>query len=390
MSIFSPKKKYPTDAVAATVPSRVQPPVKKVNRAKKQRFAIYLGIGKEKEFLIENLSFLISSGIPVAQALYSIEEELKSKFMKRVIRTAREDIENGVPLSRALEDTALFGSHAISLIRSGEESGTLSQNLTVVAEQDAKNRLFKSKLKSALMYPALVLGVTGLVGLGVSWFILPKLAIVFSQLKIKLPLITKLLIEFGAFLNDWGAIALPIAIAILILIFYFLFYFPGTRSIGQKFLFAIPGVRRLIQELEIARLGYLLGTLTKAGLPLLQSLESLRESTLSPFYQKFYAYLQDSIEKGISFDRSFREYKKMREILPASIQQIIVTGEQSGNLSTALLRVGTTYEEKVEITSKNLSIALEPILLVVVWVGVVLVALAVILPIYSLIGGINK
>lgn len=356
----------------------------------KKGLGIYFGLGKEKEYLLENLSFMISSGMPIAQSLRSIEAELKTKFMKRVVGTACDNVESGMTLSHALDETGLFGMHAVSLIKSGEESGNLAGNLRVIAEQEAKNRVFRSRLQSALMYPALIMGVTFVVGLGVAWFILPKLAVMFTQLHVKLPLITKIFIALGSFLAKYGIIVVPLVILFIALIFYFVFYFPKTRIVGQYLLFSIPGIKKLIQELEISRLGYLLGTLNNTGLPLLQAIGSLKEATLSPFYVKFYDFLYSSIESGQSFEQSFRDYKGIKKILPSSIEQIIVTGEQSGNLSVALLKIGTVYEEKTELTSKNISVALEPILLVIVWLGVMLVAVAVILPIYSLVGGIGK
>ncbi len=350
---------------------------------------MYLGLGKEKEYLLENLSFLISSGIPIADALRSIESELKTRFMKRLVAEALENVENGLTLSSALDRTGLFGMHAISLIKNGEESGTLSDNLRVIAEQDAKNRVFKSRIQSAMMYPAIILSVTFVVGIGVAWFILPKLASIFTQLQVKLPLITKIFISIGAFLKEYGFVFLPSLLIFVFILVYFIFYFPKTRILGQYFLFSIPGIKKLIQELEIARLGYLLGTLNNVGLPLLQAIGSLKESTLSPFYGRFYDFLYKNIENGRSFEESFKEYKGIQRILPSSIQQIIVVGEQSGNLSSVLLKIGSVYEQKTEITSKNISIVLEPILLVIVWLGVMLVAIAVILPIYSLVGGLG-
>ncbi len=364
--------------------------MQKDTHKKISQLGIFLGLGKEKEYLMENLSFLISSGMPIFDSIHSIELELKSKFMKRIVGAARTDIENGVPLYRALEDTQLFGTHEIFLIKNGEEAGTLAGNLAIIAEQSAKNRMFKSRLRSALMYPTLILSVTIVVGLGVAWFILPKLATLFLELHVKLPLITKIFISIGAFLGAYGSFVVPIFIIFSVAVFYFLFYYSKTRMYGQYLLFSIPGVKNLIEELEISRLGYLLGTLINAGLPLLQAIGSLGESTLSPFYTRFYDFLYDKIDNGNSFEESFDAYKKIRQIMPLSIQQIIVTGEKSGNLSVALLKIGKVYEEKTEFTSKNLSVALEPVLLVIVWLGVMLVAIAVILPIYSLVGNIGK
>ncbi len=356
----------------------------------KRKLQIYLGFSHGKESVIESLSFLVSSGMPIADSLRAIELELPEKsFMRGILVEARENIENGFSLANAFAETGVFTPHAISLIRSGEDSGTLSQNLHVIAEQDAKNKVFKSRLQSALLYPVLVLTVTFIVGIGVAWFVLPKLATVFSQLQVKLPLITKIFIDIGIFLSQYGSIAVPVFVVFIFLVIYFLFYNKKTSFIGQGLVFSLPGISKLIKELEIARFGYLFGTLTKAGLPPLEALLSVKESTFSPYYQKFYDYLYKNIDEGKSFEESFKDYENISLLLPASIQRMIVTGEQSAHLSEVFIQIGATYEARTEITSKNLAVALEPILLVLVWFGVVLVALAVILPVYSLVGNLN-
>jgi len=127
----------------------------------------------------------------------------------------------------------------------------------------------------------------------------------------------------------------------------------------------------------------------EAGMPLIYALDSLSRSTEFRAYKKFYAYLIKSLEEGNSFKKSFDRYRRSKRLIPKSIQQLIAAGEKSGNLSKSLLKIGEIYEEKIEITTKNLSIILEPILLFIVWLGVLAVAIAVILPIYSLVGNFN-
>lgn len=346
-----------------------------------------IGIGKEVDYFVENLSIMVASGMNITGALDAILQEMRSMRMKRVIAFLKEEIDNGSSLSRALEAANIFSSSAVSLIRIGEESGKLSQNLKVVAEQQEKNRIFKSKIISAMMYPVFVLSLTLIVGVGIAWFILPKLAVVFSQLKIQLPLVTKILIGTGIFLSRHGQYVVPLVAIILAIFFYLLFFFPKTKGIGQALLFGVPGIKQLIKEVELARFGYLLGTLMEAGLTINQSLDSLKDATVFSYYKKFYVSLKNNIEDGNSFQKSFIAYKKSKKLVPIPVQQLIFAGEQSGNLSGVLLKIGQNYEAKMETTTKNIVVILEPILLVIVWLGVVAVALAVILPIYSLIGG---
>src|SRR3989338_5258203 len=221
------------------------------------RMFFTLGLNKERDYFVENLSMLISGGMPIIQVLDSIGAEMRSRRMKNAIADIRADIESGTPLWKTLLSSRLFPTHAVSLIRLGEESGKLTQNLKVVAIEQEKDRVFKSKIRSAMMYPVFVLSLTAIVGVGISWFILPKLAVVFSQLKIKLPLITKILIGSGTFLGNYGQYVVPVAIFIIIVLFFFVFIFSKTKFIGQYILFSIPGIKGLIKEVEIARLGYL-------------------------------------------------------------------------------------------------------------------------------------
>ncbi len=348
------------------------------------------GIGRDREYFIENLSMLVASGMTILDALGAVAPGVRSGQMRRIIEGIREDIESGASLSQALAEARLFPSHVVSLIRIGEASGNLASNLRALSLEQRKERIFRSRIRSAMLYPVFVLALTLVIGTGIAWFILPKLATVFTQMHQQLPLITRVLIATGTFLQAHGAVAVPSFLVVVGLVLYVLFAAPKTKRIGQAMLFALPGVKRLIQEVEISRFGYLLGTLLSAGVPVLQSISSLADATASPYYRAFYESLAKSIEEGNSFQKSFASYRKLDRLIPNPIQQLIVSGERSGNLPKVLLEISQDYEDKSETTTKDLSTILEPILLVVVWLGVVSVALAVIMPIYSLVGNLNN
>jgi type II secretory pathway component PulF len=344
---------------------------------------------KERDYFVENLSMLVASGMPLLSAIETLRGEIISPSLQSSLQDLEDDIEAGSPLWKALDQTELFRSHTISLVRIGEETGKLSANLKLIAVQEEKDKALRGKILGAILYPVLVLSLTAGVGIAIAWFILPRLATVFSQLNIELPLLTQYLIASGTFLEAYGVFVFPALLLVVAVVFYFVFYFPKTKFIGQYFLFSLPGVGKLLMEVEISRFGYLLGTLLNAGLPATQALDSLHVATDFPQYKKLYGHLRDSVEEGNSIQKSFTLYPKARSLIPISIVRLIGAGEQSGNLSEVLIRISDTYEQKTENTAKNLTILLEPILLVVVWGGVVMVALAVILPIYNLIGGFN-
>ena len=349
----------------------------------------FFGLGKERDYFLENMSSLFASGMPIMDAVASVRAEVRSQRLGRIIDLMREDIDAGASLADAFEHTGLFSPHVSSLMRIGEQSGKLAENLKIIAIEQEKERSLKSKLRSAIMYPGFVLGLTCVVGTSIAWFILPKLAIVFSQLHLQLPLITRVLIGVGLFLNAYGFFVVPLFFIFLSIIFYFIFFNQKTKFIGEIILLSIPGVKLLLKETELARFGYLLGTLLSAGLSPTEALNSLSQATGLSRYQKFYLFLRDSIAEGNSFKKSFAHYPGVSALLPVPMQQLIVAGEQSATLAPTLMKIGENYESKTDTTAKDLTIILEPILLVIVWLGVVSVALAVILPIYSLIGGLN-
>jgi type II secretory pathway component PulF len=355
--------------------------------AKSKRF--HVG-SKDRAYFTANLALLLKAAVPVGEALASLQETSRSPQLQKALGQMQSDIEEGMPLWRALERSGTVSGQTLALIQLGEQSGNLTANMRVAAEQEEKQRVFKAKVRSALLYPTFVLGLTAAVGLGVAWFLLPRLAQTFSQLHLKLPLISRILINAGLTLKRDGIWLVPLGVAVTLLLGYVLFAAPKTKHIGRRFLFHIPGVSRLLHEVEIARFGYLLGTLLNAGLSVTQALQLLQDATTAPGYKKLYRYLLQSFEDGYGFRASFKNYKPSGKLLPSAVQQMIIAGEHSGALPETLTSVGDIYEAKADTSTKNLETVLEPILLVIVWLGVMGVAIAVILPIYSLVGGLGK
>ncbi len=349
-----------------------------------------VGSSEEKNFITENLSLMLSAGLSIPAALTSILTGLKNKALIKIVQGVVTDLNEGVNLHTALSKTTLLPPYALSLIKIGEESGNLNKNLQVVALQQQKENSLNSKIRSAMIYPILVLSITTIVGVGVAWFILPKLARVFSTLKLELPFITKALIYFANLLNHQGYWLIPMFLIILFLIVYFIFFNPKTRWFGQAILFTLPITRKLILNIELSRFGYVLSGLLSSGISIDESMRLLEESSQIYRYKTFYKYLRDGFVVGNSFKTSFEQYKGVEKLIPAPIQQVIISGEQSGKLSQSLLLVANRFDEKTEENIKNLPVLLEPVFLVIVWLGVLVVALAVIMPIYSLVGNLNN
>lgn len=348
-----------------------------------------IGLGQDKEYFIENLSMLMASGMNIISALDAIREGLKTKRMRVILDTLKTDVDAGSPIWKALLKTGLLSEHNISLLKIGEESGRLPANLKVISIQNQKDKIFKSKISSALLYPVIVLSLTMVVGIGIAWFVLPKLTNVFNQLNLKLPLTTKILLGIGNFLNTYGIVAVPSFLIFLAIFFYFIFIFKKTRFIGQKIILGMPGIKTVVQQIELSKFGFILGNLLGAGMPLVDALNSLREVSTFVAYQKLYVFLRDNIEEGNTFQKCFTNYPGGKKLIPYPVQTMIFTSEQSGSLKETFTMIGNMFEEKTDISTKNLSSILEPILLFVIWIVVVFVALSIILPIYNLTGSLS-
>lgn len=344
---------------------------------------------KEREFFTENLALLLRSAVPIGDALTSLLETATSRRMKKGLRQMIDDIESGRSLSDALDRAGVVSRQTLALVRLGEDSGRLNQNLQLAAQQEEKRHIFRAKIRSALIYPVFVLGLTLVVGLGISWFLLPRLANTFSQLHVKLPLISRIAINFGLFLQQHGAVAVPAFLGGVFIVSWLLFSAPHTRTFGRRMLLHIPGVGRLIREVEVAQFGYLLGTLLDAGLPVTRSLTLLSDATVEPRYQRLYHALAHSLDSGYSFKDALRHHRHSKGLIPGAVQQMVVAGERSGSLPEVLSTIGRTYEQKSDVTTANLEAIIEPILLIIVWLGVMMVAVAVIVPVYSLVGGLQ-
>jgi type IV pilus assembly protein PilC len=343
-----------------------------------------IGFGDERDYFIENLSLLISSGMGITAALSALKSSVRTRKMKRIVNNIEVLVDSGTPLWKAFEETGFLSDRVISLVRSGEEAGRLPEHLNLVTVQQHKEKVFRSRLRSALLYPGIVFILAIIVALGSTWVVLPNLVSIFKGTNAVLPLTTRILISVGNFLETSGIVFIPSVILAILLVVYFLFLNKKTKFTGDFILFLIPGVKKLVQGVELARFGYISGALLQAGFQVGETLQSLKEGTSYRMYGKFYDYLQVSINRGESFQSAFASYPNIEKLVPAPIQQLIVSAEKSGRLPETLIKVGIIFEEKTEAMSQDLATVLEPIVLIIVGIVVALVVSGIIGPIYGL------
>lgn len=347
-----------------------------------------LGLGKFRSPFLQNMAMMLGAGLHVTDALAALEREAKKGPMRKLIGTIHADVDNGMALWRAMDARGYFTPYTIALVRIGEESGNLAENLSNLASQDEKDHAMKQKVKMAMMYPTIVIILTFIIAIGLSWFVLPQLVGVLFALNVKLPATTLLVIAVADFFTAHGAVAVPLAFMGLLTI-GILTKFTKFGILVQWLLLKVPGIKTLIREASIARFGIILGSLMGAGVPPVEALRSLTEVTNLHRDKCFYRKLTEHIQLGDSFAKSFQIIKRSKKVLPISVQQIIATGEQSGRLSEVLAKIADIYQKKAEETAQKLPIILEPMLLIVIAGLVAFIAFSIIMPIYSVVGNIG-
>ncbi|MDD5055653.1 MAG: type II secretion system F family protein [Candidatus Peribacteraceae bacterium] len=348
-----------------------------------------MGMGKEKSQFIENLAILLNSGLSVIDALRTVSSELRNRAMKKVAQRMINEVENGIALWRAMDNQCLFSAYALALIRIGEESGSLSKNMEYLAVQQEKDRSLRSKVKMAMIYPSIVIVLTMIVTLGLAWFVLPQLVGVLVSLNAKLPLPTRIIIWVADFFGDHGAIVVPSIFAGLV-VFALLTKYTALKGPVQQTIFKTPGIGTMARSATIASFGVILGSLLRAGVPIVDAVQSLADVTDTVRYRKFYGRLARELEVGQSFSSAFKAIRETTGVLPASVQQLIITGERSGRMADMLLRIADIYEKKAEEAAAKLPVVLEPILLIFIGGLVGTIAFAIIVPIYSVVGSMGN
>ena len=342
------------------------------------------GYGSERDYIIENLSILIDSGIGVGETLSIISEDIKNKRLKNAMNLVKQKVDQGLPLWKSFQTTKLFPSRIVSLIRVGEESGKLPAYLTLASLEERKEKMFIGRIRSALLYPGITLFIAGIVGLGSAWYTLPKILSVITQGNGNLPFTTRVLITVAQFSRDWGIIAYPVAIVLFIFLVYIIFIHKKTKVFGEHIIFHVPGISDLVRGIEETRFGFILGSSLQSGVPIVQALQLLSESTSLVVYRRLYIKIGSEVEKGTSFYGALVAYPDSKRYLSSPFQHMIRGGEQSGKLSETLLKIGVIMEEKTTVQSRDFSTIIEPVVLVLVAVVVGFIALGIISPIYSI------
>lgn len=333
----------------------------------------------------ENISIMLKAGVSMVEALDVISRDSKNPYFKEVLSDIRFGLENGKPLSEGLENFPKdFNNIFVSLVKSGEASGKLSEVLGELALQLKKDYNLTSKIKGAFAYPiVLIVGLIFVVVLLMT-FVLPKLVTIFESSNLKLPVSTRIVFFISRVLGYKPILTIIVA-AVLAVGIAVLLRQKSVRNYLNQLIFHIPIISTLIHQMELVRFSRTLGNLLKSGVPIIKGLEITSESLNLNEFKKLVKSAKEDIAKGVSLTNAFRKNEKLFPELLVSVMQV---GEKTGELDALLLNVANFYEEQVDNSLRNMTGLIEPILLVIVGLAIGGMAISIILPVYQLIGSI--
>lgn len=334
-------------------------------------------------FLVRNLATTIKAGLPIVESLDILIADTEKPIMKKVLHETQAMVKNGQPLSKGFEAYAhVFPPIFMGMLKAGELSGGLDRVLTELSRYLSKEYALRSKVRSALMYPLILLIASVGVLVLLLIFVLPRLSKAFLSSGVKLPWVTKFFLSISNMLT-WSFIVDAIVIGGIV---WFFLYFRTTPR-GKKTFFWIisrlPVARDLVKKVALVRFTRTFGNLIGSGLSAVESLNLSGESLGNDQYARAVRETVQEIQNGKAISDALGKHP---ELFPRLLLSLIVVGERTGSLQEILLSYSDFSEEEVDNKLKDLTAVLEPVLLLIMGLMVGAIAFSIILPIYQLVG----
>lgn len=339
------------------------------------------GVGlNDKVKFTEQLSSMVSAGLAITKALEILSIQTKNKKLSNIVSQLLNDVESGSQLSESLSKfPEVFNESYISLVRAGESSGKLDEVLLRLSENLEKERQFKSKVKGALIYPSIIFIAMILVFAMIILFVIPKLTVMYESLNVELPFATKVMLAMSEFaLTYWWLII----IVVIASIYGFMFYKKtpaGAKSIALIG-FKMPIFGNLTKQSNLVEITRTLGLLIQSGVPIVDSLEIVETATSNIIYKEAVQRFTIDVKHGYPLSQSISK----ETYFPPIVANMVVVGEETGTVDKSLQNLSKYFEGEVDKVVKNLTTAMEPLIMIFLGIMVGILVISVITPIYKL------
>lgn len=337
---------------------------------------------KELMMFFRQLSILIEAKVPITTCLMAIKEQTSNRYFQKIIEEIINDIQDGLALSEALKkqrDT--FSVMAINIIKAGEVSGNLKKSVAYVADNIEKNYTLASRVRSAMMYPLIVVIVFFIIGFIVISFIVPKLTLMIKSMDVTIPWYTKGLIFVSDFMSAYWWAVLVLIFGFIGGLIYYLRTEEGKREWDQIKI-KLPIFGEIYQHVYIARFADNLAVLLVGGIPIIKALNVVSSVVGNSVYEAIFLKAADEVKIGGNMSDAFRRFPQ----IPPIVSQMVKIGEESGQIDLVLNHVARFYEQETDEATKNLSTLIEPVLMVIIGIAVGFLAFSIIMPIYDIAG----
>ena len=336
---------------------------------------------REVTVMTRQLATLLGAGLPLVQSLATLIAQTSHPQLKTILSQIKEEVNEGSSFSQTMTHyPQVFPAFYLNMVRAGEASGTLHLVLERLADFSEKQQALKGRVRAALAYPLFMFLIGSVVLFFLVAFVVPNVTRIFDEMHQTLPLITILLIGVSRFLETFWWLIVAGLIGAFVALKYFLSKTQKGRTLLDRTLLALPVVGQMNRKIAVARFSRTLGTLLESGVPLLASLEIVRNivgnSLISDAIQKAGNEVREGQNLSAPLARS--------GLFPAISVEMISVGEQSGNLEPMLYRIAEAYEKEVESSITMLTSLLEPIMILVMGLAVGFIVVSILLPIFEM------
>ena len=331
------------------------------------------------------MGIMINAGLSLIDALEIISVQSKDINQRLVVNKIQEYIKSGSALSTAMTNMPeSFPNYYVSLIKAGESSGKLDDVFIRLADNLEKAREFKGKVVGALIYPIIIIIAIFVVGFIMMTFVMPQLLELYENFDVDLPFTTQVIMSLSNFMSRfWYLIIFFIILSIVGI--KVLLRNPKNRKILDQFLLRIPVFGDLLQKSILVETTRTLAILIKSGVPLLEAISIVRSTTSNALYQEAFADVYSNIEKGVALGDALNE----TDIFPTIFVQMTTVGERTGKLDDTLMRLSRYFQMESELAIKSATTLIEPLILVILGLGVGFLVLSILTPIYNLTSSIG-
>jgi type IV pilus assembly protein PilC len=330
--------------------------------------------------MTRQLSTMISSGMTILRALYVLEDQTLNKKLKETIVDVRKDIESGLSLSQALErHPKIFGPLYVAMVRSGETGGVLESALIRTADQLEKDDSLRRQVKSAMVYPTVIISFAGLVLLALIAFIVPVFEKIFTDFGGQLPGMTRVTVAASHFVTGQWYLLIAIIAGIVYAFRRWKASETGRPQWDQLRMKAPFKIGDIVQKVSLARWSRTFSALLHAGVPILQAIEITGQTAGNTIVERAMGGVTESVKRGGSIADPLRN----EPVFPVMVTHMVAVGEDTGALDQMLSKVADFYEDEVEAAVKALTSILEPLMIVVVGSIVGFIVISMYLPMFK-------